>query len=112
LAAAGAQSYVVVPRTLADGRQQKNDGLDASALTDALDQYQRGNTKAFSAGARARARKRAATRPVATARPAQKNLRQWEARGRSLLLAQGHHTTGKWWSPTCWKNCAARSRNG
>jgi len=30
LSAAGAHSYVVVPRTLADGRQQKTDGLDAT----------------------------------------------------------------------------------
>ena len=49
LTAAGAHNYVVVPRTLADGRKQKTDGLDALALTDALDRYQRGNTKVFSA---------------------------------------------------------------
>jgi transposase len=103
LLAAGAHSYVVVPRTLADGRQQKTDGLDALALTDALDRYQRGNTKAFSTvrvptpqeeQQRAQSRHRDQLK---------KSLRQWEARGRSLLLAQGHHTTGKWWSPTRWE---------
>ncbi len=47
LLAAGAQSLVVVPTALADGRQQKTDGLDATALVDKLDRYLRGNTKAF-----------------------------------------------------------------
>ena len=32
-----------------------------------------------------------------------KSLRQWEARGRSLLLAQGHHVIGKWWAPQHWE---------
>jgi transposase len=27
---------------------------------------------------------------------------QWEARGRSLLLAQGYHITGKWWEKSRW----------
>jgi transposase len=28
---------------------------------------------------------------------------QWEARGRSLLLAQGHHITGGWWRAAAWQ---------
>lgn len=44
----GAESLVVVAKALADARQQKTDGLDASALTDELDRYLRANTKAFS----------------------------------------------------------------
>ena len=103
LVAAGATSYVVVPRTLADGRQQKTDGLDATALTDALDRYQRGNTKAFST-VRVPTPQEEQQRAQSRYRDQlKKSLRQWEARGRSLLLAQGHHVTGKWWSPQHWE---------
>lgn len=103
LAATGAHSYVVVPRTLADSRQQKTDGLDATALTDALDRYQRGNTKAFSI-VRVPTPEEEQQRAQSRYRDQLKqSLRQWEARGRSLLLAQGHHITGKWWSKTTWE---------
>jgi transposase len=103
LIAAGATSYVVVPRTLADGRKQKTDGLDATALTDALDRYQRGNTKAFSM-VRVPSIEEEQTRAQSRYRDQlKKSLRQWEARGRSLLLAQGHHVVGQWWSKTNWE---------
>ena len=100
---AGATSYVVVAKTLADGRQQKTDGLDATALTDNLDRYLRGHTKAFSAVTvpsvqqeqdRARARLRGQLK---------KSRHQWEARGRSLLLAQGFHIRGQWWKKSRWE---------
>ncbi len=102
LEAAGATSYVVVPRALRDGRGQKTDRLDAVALTDALDRYVRGNRKAFSAvhvptpeqeQARAQARLRGQL---------QRSRHQWEARGRSLLLAQGYHVSGAWWGARRW----------
>ena len=102
LAAAGATSYVVVPRTLADGRKQKTDGLDATALTDALDRYQRGNTKAFSTVRVPRPEEERQRAQSRLRDQLKKSLRQWEARGRSLLLAQGHHVTGKWWAPNRW----------
>lgn len=102
LVSAGAHSYVVVPRTLADGRQQKTDGLDATALTDALDRYQRGNIKAFST-VRVPTIEQEQQRAQSRYRDQlKKSLRQWEARGRSLLLAQGHHIMGQWWSKTSW----------
>jgi transposase len=102
LVAAGATSYVVVPEALGDGRHQKTDNLDATALTDRLDRYVRGNTKAFTV--------------VTVPTPAQEQARaegrlrdqlkrtrhEWEARGRSLLLYQGHHVTGAWWSARRW----------
>lgn len=100
---AGAHSYVIVPEALADGRQQKTDNLDCSALTDRLDRFVRGNTKAFSVVR--------APEPDQEARRAQGRLREslkhsrheWEARGRSLLLAQGHHIRGAWWRERAWK---------
>jgi len=45
LLAAGASNYVVAAEVLGDGRRQKTDNLDATALTDRLDRYVRGNTR-------------------------------------------------------------------
>lgn len=102
LLALGAVNYVIAPEVLSNGRQQKTDSLDAAALTDRLDRYVRGNTKAFTVvtvptpdqeQARARGRLREQLKHT---------RQQWEARGRSLLLCQGHHVTGTWWSPKRW----------
>ena len=102
LEAVGAHSLVIAPTALADGRGQKTDALDAAALTDRLDRYVRGNTKAFSVitvptpeqeQARAQARLRAQLKH---------SRHQWEARGRSLLLCHGHHVSGPWWQPRRW----------
>ena len=103
---AGAQSVVVVATALADGRQQKTDGLDAAALLDKLDRYLRGNTKAFTAITvptpqqeqdRARGRLREELKH---------SRHEWEARGRSRLLAQGYHVTGAWWHKAHWQELA------
>jgi len=102
LLAAGVTNYVVVPEALEDGRKQKTDRIDSTALADRLERYVRGNTRAFSVV------------PVPT--PLQEQDReegrlrdqlkcsrhQWEARGRSLLLVQGHHITGTWWTERRW----------
>jgi len=106
LVAAGATNYVVAPEALSDGRKQKTDALDATALTDRLDRYVRGNTQAFSVVT--------VPSPEAEQARAQARLRdqlkhsrhQWEARGRSLLLSHGHHVTGKWWTKLRWSELA------
>lgn len=102
LVAAGATSYVVVAEALGDGRRQKTDALDATALTDRLDRYVRGNTKAFSVvtvptEAQERARAQGRLREQL-----KRSRHQWGARGRSLLLVHGHHVTGEWWSEKRW----------
>jgi transposase len=102
LEALGASSHVVTPEALADGRNQKTDGLDAEALTDRLDRYVRGNTNAFSV-VRVPTPTQEQQRAQARLRDQLKRSRhQWEARGRSLLLAQGHHVTGAWWTARRW----------
>ncbi len=102
LEAAAAISYVIVPQTLADGRGQKTDALDAGALTDRLDRYVRGNTKAFSL-VRAPREHEEQRRAQSRLREQLKQSRgQWEARGRSLLLAHGHHVRGAWWRERAW----------
>ena len=99
---AGATNYVVAAEPLGDGRHQKTDNLDATALVDRLDRYVRGNTKAFTA--------------LTVPTPAQEQAReegrlrnqlkhtrhQWEARGRSLLLCHGFHVSGAWWTERRW----------
>lgn len=102
LLASGATSYVVAPEALGDGRRQKTDGLDATALTDRLDRYVRGNTKAFTVitvptPAQEQAREEGRLRDQL-----KRTRHQWEARGRSLLLYQGHHVTGGWWTERRW----------
>lgn len=102
LVAAGATSLVVAPTALADGRGQKTDALDAAALTDRLDRYVRGNTKAFSVITVPTPEQEQA-RAQARLRDQLKHSRhQWEARGRSLLLCHGHHVSGPWWQPRRW----------
>jgi transposase len=102
LVALGATSYVVAPETLSDGRRQKTDNLDATALADQLDRYVRGNTKAFTvirvptlAEEQARAQGRLRDQ-------LKRSRHEWEARGRSLLLCQGHHVSGVWWGERRW----------
>lgn len=108
----GATAYVVAPVSLKDGRRQKTDGLDARGLVDQLDRYLRGHKKAFTVI-------RVPTVEEETAR-SQERLReqlkhsrqQWEARGRSLLLVQGFHVTGKWWGPRKWEGLKSSLSEG
>ena len=104
LVGVGARSLVVVPTVMTDGRQQKTDALDAAALVDRLDRYLRGNTKAFTVVVvpppeqeqdRARGRLRDQLK---------RSRHEWEARGRSQLLAQGHHVKGQWWRASRWQD--------
>ncbi len=102
LLAAGATSYVVVAEALGDGRRQKTDRLDATALTDRLDRYVRGNTTAFSlvtvpTPAQEQARAQGRLREQL-----KRSRHQWAARGKSLLLVHGHHVTGAWWTERRW----------
>lgn len=102
LLAAGATSLVVVPTALADGRQQKTDGLDATALVDKLDRYLRGNTKAFTVITVPTPEQEQARSEVRLREQLKHDRHAWEARGRSLLLAHGHHVTGPWWRAGNW----------
>ncbi len=99
----GATVYVVAPVSLQDGRKQKTDGQDARGLVDQLDRYVRGNQKAFTV-IRVPTEQEEAARSEGRLREQLKHSRQqWEARGRSLLLVQGFHVTGKWWGPRKWE---------
>jgi transposase len=99
----GATVYVVAPVSLKDGRQQKTDGLDARGLVDQLDRYLRGHKKAFTVIRVPTEEEEAARSQVRLREQLKHSRQQWEARGRSLLLVQGFHVTGKWWGPRKWE---------
>jgi transposase len=104
----GGRSLVVVATALSDGRQQKTDGLDATALCDKLDRYLRGNTKAFTivtvpTPAQEQDRARGRLRDQL-----KRSRHEWEARGRSLLLVHGFHVSGPWWHKSDWETRRAQ----
>lgn len=103
LAALGVQNVVVAPKLLSGPKRQKTDALDARALVDQLDRWVRGNRDAFSvvrvptpAEEQARAQTRLRDHLGRMRRMA-------EARGRSLLLAQGFDVARQWWRPAKWE---------
>lgn len=98
----GATSYVVVPEALGDGRKQKTDNLDATALADRLDRYVRGNTKAFTVVTVPTPVQEQAREEGRLRDQLKRTRHEWEARGRSLLLYHGFHVTGVWWSERIW----------
>lgn len=109
LEAAGIRNYVVVPQRLdTDGRGQKTDRLDARALAERLDRYERGNERAFSivrVPTEEQEKKRAKVR---LREQLMRSRRQHEARGRSLLLQHGIQVKGAWWRGRQWENLAAQ----
>jgi transposase len=104
---AGVKAFVIVAELLGDGRKQKTDKLDAAALTDKLDRYLRGNTKAMTP-ITVPTLEQQQRQTEARLRGQLKSTRhQWEARGRSLLLLYGYHVTGRWWTKSRWAEVQA-----
>lgn len=108
LIAAGIENLVVVPQKLdVDGRGQKTDRLDARALVERLDRYHRGNRHALAVVKVPTPEQEQARGRVRLRNQLLRTRRQHEARGRSLLLAQGIRVQGPWWRPLFWKELAA-----
>jgi transposase len=107
LLAAKVVNYVVVPEKLEDGRKQKTDRLDAGALTDRLDRYVRGNTKAFTVVTVPTVEQEQARAEGRLRDQLKRSRHEWEARGRSLLLCHGQHVTGAWWTERRWTELTA-----
>ena len=100
----GIQNVVVCPQQL-DERHTgvKTDKTDARALVLKLDQYVRGNHYAL-AVVRVPTPEEEQRRAVARQREQFRDQRRrFEAQGRSLLLAQGHHISGAWWRTKSWQ---------
>lgn len=108
LEAAGIVNYVVAPQRLEDpGRKQKTDRLDARALVERLDRYVRGNRHAMSVVRVPTAEQEQARAQVRLRQQLAASRRQYEARGRSALLAQGIRAKGPWWRPKAWETLKA-----
>lgn len=107
LAAAGIKNIVVRPQNWDElGKGVKTDKTDALALTQRLDRYVRGNTKALAVirvPTVAEEQSRAASRQREQLR---QHRQRMEAQGRSLLLSNGHRLTGQWWSARNWPRVA------
>jgi transposase len=103
LAALGIQNVVVRPQNWDElGKGVKTDKTDALALTQRLDRYVQGNTKAL-AVIRVPTVAEEQVRAVSRHREQLRQHRQrMEAQGRSLLLYNGHRITGQWWSARNW----------
>jgi transposase len=103
LEALGVKNVVVCPQSwdeLSTG--VKTDAGDARALCVRLALYAAGNRRIFSVvrvPSPAEEQARAQTRLRDQLRRARQRL---EAQGRSLLLAQGHRVTGRWWQARAW----------
>jgi len=103
LEAAGIKNIVIAPQKLGGGRRQKTDALDALSLVELLDAHMNGSKKAFTS-AHVPTPEQEQARQQGRLRESLKRERQaWEARGRSLLLAQGHHISGQWWKAKRWE---------
>ena len=80
----------------------KNDRLDAAALCQRLDRYERGNKKAFST---VRIPTVDEERERAMSRQRQQLMRERQrvaGMGRGLLALHNIHITGKWWKGKAW----------
>ena len=99
----GVKNLVVVPKAMGQGgKKQKTDKRDAGELCDCLDRYLRGQDKALSAvevPTEEQEEKRALIRYH---RQIMADRGRCEARGKSLLCAQGIEVHGRWWHGEAW----------
>jgi transposase len=99
----GIKNYVVQPQDWDErGKGVKNDRLDAAALCQRLDRYERGNKKAFSP---VRIPTVDEERERAMSRQRQQLMRERQrvaGMGRGLLALHNIHVTGKWWKGKAW----------
>lgn len=99
----GIQNYVVQPKDSNErGKGMKNGRLDAVALCQRSDRYERRNKKAFSVvriPTVDEERERAITRQR---HQLVRERQRLAAMGRSLLATHNIHVTGKWWKEKAW----------
>lgn len=103
LNAMGATNLVIVPQMLAGAKKQKTDALDARALVDRLDRWLRGNRDAFSIVNAPTPQQEQSRAQVRLRDQLGRMRRMAEARGRSLLLANGFLPEKAWWKAAKWK---------
>lgn len=107
LEALGVCNVVVCPKSWNELTRVKTDKSDARALCVRLALYAAGNHRIFSVvtvPTPEQERLRAQSRLREQLR---RNASRIQTQGRSLLLSQGHHVKGRWWSPRVWPRLSA-----
>ena len=100
----GVKNLVVVPKAMNQaGQKQKTDRRDAGQLSDCLDRYLRGNTKALSMVRVPTVEQEEKRALIRYHRQIMADRSRYEARGKGLLCAQGIEVRGRWWQAKGWK---------
>lgn len=110
LVALGVKNLVVVPKAMGQDKRQKTDRRDSGELSDALDRYLRGNTKALNPVAIPTAEQEQKRALIRYHRQIMADRSRYEARGKGLLCAQGIEVRTKWWQPEGWKELKSHPR--
>lgn len=99
----GVRNLVVVPRAMGQaGKKQKTDRRDCCQLTDDLDRYLRGNSKAFSVVGVPTEEQEAKRALIRYHLQIMEDRGRCEGRGKGLLCAQGIEVRGLWWQEPVW----------
>jgi transposase len=106
----GVKNQVIAPKAMGRDRRQKTDRRDSGELTDCLDRYLRGNSKALSVVAVPSLEQEQNRALLRFHRQIMADRNRCEARGKGLLCAQGIEVQGKWWQPKGWKELQSHGR--
>jgi len=103
LAALGIDNLVVAPQPMGRGaKKQKTDKRDSVQLVDCLDRYLRGQKKALSPVTVPSLEGEQQRALIRYHRQIMADRGRYQARGKSLLCAQGIQVSGKWWQVRGW----------
>lgn len=102
LTALGVINLVVAPQKLSGAKRQKTDALDALALCERLDRYVRGNRRSLSVVRVPTSEQEQARAKVRLREQLSRQRRMAEAKGRCLLMSQGHEVPKYWWQKAKW----------
>jgi transposase len=99
----GVTNLVVAPQGMARGaKKQKTDKRDSAQLVDCLDRYLRGQKQALSPVAVPSLEQEQKRALIRYHRQIMADRGRYQARGKSLLCAQGIEVPGKWWQVRGW----------
>ena len=103
LQALGIQNLVVAPQAMGPGaKKQKTDKRDSAQLVDSLDRYLRGQNQALSPVAVPSVEQEQKRALIRYHRQIMADRGRYQARGKSMLCAQGIQVSGKWWQARGW----------
>jgi transposase len=106
----GVKNLVIAPKAMGQDKRQKTDRRDSGELTDCLDRYLRGNSKALNVVAVPSLEQEQKRALIRFHRQIMADRNRCEARGKGLLCAQGIEMRGQWWQPEGWKELQTHPR--